>query len=159
MEHTQILATDDVLSLEHRGLARRDLRHANGDDAHEADLGVVSLDEDQLACGGVGEKTKGLQVRWRWRLGLGLVGGFVDGISDGRRRLGEVRAGNIDDLSDGAFDGSVPAVITCSVQEALQDRAPDEVFDVVAGKEVLKGVSLVLDEELVVLLDVLLVGV
>ena len=155
MEHTQLLATDDVLSLEHRGLARRDLRHANGDDAHEADLGVVSLDEDQLACGGVGEKTKGLQVRWRWRLGVVIV----DGVSDGRRRLGEVRAGNINDLSDGAFDGSVPAVITCSVQEALQDRAPDEVFDVVAGKEVLKGVSLVLDEELVVLLDVLLVGV
>lgn len=155
MEHTQLLATDDVLSLEHRGLARRDLRHANGDDAHEADLGVVSLDEDQLACGGVGEKTKGLQVRWRWRLGVVIV----DGVSDGRRRLGEVRAGNINDLSDGAFDGSVPAVITCSAQEALQDRAPDEVFDVVAGKEVLKGVSLVLDEELVVLLDVLLVGV
>lgn len=55
VEHAELVALLDVLALLHRDLARAHLVHADGDEGHEADGGVVGLDEEDGARGESGE--------------------------------------------------------------------------------------------------------
>lgn len=55
MEHAKLFPGIHMLPLGHGDLVRRDLAHAKRSKAHQADILVVSFDEDDSPCGHLSE--------------------------------------------------------------------------------------------------------
>jgi len=142
VEHTSLLTLLDVVTLLDGNLTGRDLVHADTDEGHEANGGVVGLDEDDGSCG------EGAQVTLTGRdtvcvdlLCVGVTKTF-------EQRLAEVCAVLDVSLLDGAADGSVPAVVRESRQEGLVDGTVGELLgQAVVGEHVSDTVRLALDPE------------
>lgn len=97
VEHSQFLASGDLLALEDRGFAGRNLGHPDGNEAHETDLCIVSFDKDKLTSGGIGEELQRLEVRREF------VGTRLQAYQ--ARGLCKVGAGDVDNLLDGPVSG------------------------------------------------------
>ena len=63
VEHPQLVTPHDPHILSNRNLTRGYLCHANGDEAHQADQGIVGLDEDERTGGNRGNERERAQER------------------------------------------------------------------------------------------------
>ena len=63
VEHPQLVTPHDPHILSNRNLTRGYLCHANGDEAHQADQGIVRLDEDECTGSDRSNECKQAQVR------------------------------------------------------------------------------------------------
>ena len=149
-KRTDLIALVHALALPHGKLAARHLRHANVHGRHEADGGVVRLDEDDATAGDV--RDVGLGPVRRGRVGVLVVvrEAFVP-------VLGVVRPGDVADFGHGAGDGGVPAMVGQRGEESLVDGAVGE--ELCLGLVVehgLQRVRLVLEVEGAPLLDVVM---
>lgn len=113
VEHAELLALPDALALLHRDLARAHLVHADGDEGHETDGGVVGLDEEDGARGERGE----VALRRAEAGGVDLVEPRVRGRRE--QRLAEVRALAHVGAHHAPADGRVPPVVGERGQEGL----------------------------------------
>lgn len=114
MEHAQFVALLDVLPLLDGDLAGADLVHADADEGHQPDLGVIRLDEDDTP----GRQCREVSLRDGDAGGVNLHGRVARVF---HQRLAEVGAV----LDEGALDlaghGRVPAVVGQGGKEGLVD--------------------------------------
>src|SRR5271170_6373593 len=97
MEHANLRALYEPLPFVYRDLTSRDFGHANGDEAHEPDIRVIGLNEDQRA--GCDLSDVGLRI---------IRARCVEAV---RRSFGKVRSVLHVDLLDCTADRAVPTVI------------------------------------------------
>ena len=112
MESAELISTLDPRALLNCDFARRYLYHADGDEAHQANVRVVRLDEDKGPCGNDTE------------VGLGSSeDGVVVAQGRGERIIGTRNDTGLDYC---ASDGAVPAVVVGGREESLIDCAAVE---------------------------------
>lgn len=120
MEHTQLIALVNMLSLLNGDITSRDLSHTHTHKRHGADGRVIGLDEDDRA-----RRERG-QVRFRGDDALAVDVRAVTPVETRVQGFGVV--GPVDNVGfdDAAGYGRVPAVVAQGVQEGLVDGAADE---------------------------------
>ena len=148
MEHAELVALGDMLPSADGDLTRADLDHADGDERHEPNGGVVRFDEDNRARGDGGvvplardgaRDVDVVTVVRRIRIAQAL-----------EERLGVVRAVADKRLDDPARDGRVPAVVRERGEERLVHSATVEMGrERVEREHVEERVLLALEPELV----------
>ena len=117
----------DLLSVLDRDITGRHLCHPNPDEAHQPNLRVIRLDEDQCPrCNG---RDVLLACTFTMRVG-GLVGGEV-----GEERLGEVCPFYDVCFLDRPIDWGVPSMVGEGGEEGLVDGPSDELLGVVVKCE------------------------
>ena len=148
MEHAELVALGDMLPSVDGDLTRADLDHADGDERHEPNGGVVRLDEDDRAGGdgGVVPLARDGAPDVDVVAGVGRVR-IAQALEE---RLGVVRPVLDERLDDAPRDGRVPAVVRERGEERLVHGAAREVGrEVVEREHVEQRVFLALEPELV----------
>jgi len=143
MEHSELVAFLDLLTVVNCDLASGYLRHAYSNEAHQTDILVISFDKDNSPSSHLGDVWL-RQVRCRW-------------IQVRRRTEGEIRARHDEGLNNRTVDGTVPTMVASSAEEGLKDAAsvPELVFPFgVVVDNVVSGVRLTFDPELGSRLDI-----
>lgn len=130
------------------GFAGRNLSHSNENDSDFANEIVVSVDDEDLACGHCAEEglavVRGSLVELLQKLGLVEEVGALDGV----------------DVLDDSVHGGVPSVVVEGREEGLVDGSAHEVLGVVLLVQVLRSehvaqrVLVVFEPELISQLDV-----
>jgi len=145
MEHTNLFALVDMLPSVDGDITRADLDHADGDERHEPDGGVVRLNEDDRAGGEGGEAP--LAGDGTPDVNVTAVGWIAEALEE---RLGVVGAVPDERLHYPPRDGRVPAVVRECGEEGLVDGTALELgCEVVKREHVEDGVLLALEPELV----------
>lgn len=137
VERPNLVSLLDPIPFSHCQLDRRDLHETDANEAHQPDVGVVRLDENDGA-----------------RADGGLVS---DGASDdvhaaargGANNGGVVRTRDDVRLDDTPIDGAMPAVVIHRAEDRLEDLAIIQLScEGVVVEHMLEGVGLLLDPEL-----------
>jgi len=150
MEHTKLFALLDMLPSTDGDITRADLDHADSDERHKPDGGVIRLDEDDraggdggdvsLACDGTGDVNLTVVVG---RMGIGVAEALEE-------RLGVVCAVLDERFDYRSRDGRMPAVVRECGEERLVDGTALELgCEVVKREHIEDRVFLALEPELV----------
>ena len=146
VEHANLFALVDMLPSADGDITRADLDHADGDERHKPDGGVVRLDEEDRAGGDGGDVPLARDGACGFNV-IAMGGRVAEALEE---RLGVVRAVVDERLDYRPRDGRVPAVVRECGEERLVDGAALELgCEVVKREHVEDRVLLALEPELV----------